>query len=208
MTRLFIVRHGETEWNKLGLLQGSSEIPLADAGREQALQMALALSGLVSPDAVLVSSPLSRAHHTGLALGARLGLPVAVDERLRERAYGVWEGITPEAREEGWPQAVADWHAHGNPHIEGFEVHADVSARMVEAIEEWADRAPSDLVVFSHGSSARIGMMGLLGLPLTHRTLGNLGNTCWSRLRRRPDGTWTLERHNVWVDVLYPGLAG
>ena len=83
----------------------------------------------------------------------------------------------------------------------------DAGGRMSEAIEEWASRAPSDVVVFSHGSSSRIGMMGLLGLSLSHRTLGNLGNTCWSRLRRRPDGQWTLERHNVWVDVLYPGVG-
>lgn len=207
MTRVFIVRHGETEWNALGLLQGSSEIPLSDAGREQAQQMATALATLVSPGAVLVSSPLSRAHDTGLALGSVLDAPVAVDERLRERAYGPWEGITPEARAEGWPQQVRDWHEGGNPHLDGFEVHDVVAARMVEAIEEWAAKAPGDLVVFSHGSAARIGMMGLLGLALHHRTLGNLGNTCWSRLRRRPDGRWTLERHNVWVDVLYPGVG-
>jgi probable phosphoglycerate mutase len=112
--------------------------------------------------------------------------------------------MTPEAREAGWPEQVKEWHDHGNPHIDGFEVHDVVAARMVAAIEEWAERAPGDLVVFSHGSSARIGMMGLLGLPLEHRTLGNLGNTCWSRLRRRADGSWTLERHNVWADTLYP----
>lgn len=205
MTRLFIVRHGETEWNALGLLQGSSEIPLADAGREQARLMAAALARLVTPDAVLASSPLSRAHDTGLALGAALGVPVAIDERLRERAYGPWEGITSEAREAGWPEQVRAWHEGGNPHLEGFEVHDAVSARMVEAIEEWAVRAPGDLVVFTHGSAARIGMMGLLGLSLSHRTLANLGNTCWSRLQRRESGEWTLERHNVWVDALYPG---
>ena len=208
VTRLFIVRHGETEWNTLGLLQGAVDIPLSDAGRGQALQMASALSRLVAPDAVLVSSDLSRAHDTGLALGAELGRQVSVDPRLRERAYGVWEGITPEEREERWPEQVAEWHAHGNPHIDGFEVHELVRARMVEAIEEWADAAPSDLVVFTHGSSARIGMMGLLGLSLDHRTLGNLGNTCWSRLRRRYGGDWTLERHNVWVDALYVESQG
>ena len=202
MTRLFVVRHGETEWNALGLLQGAVDIPLADAGREQAQTAALALSKLVAPDAVLVSSPLSRAHDTGLALGAVLGVPVAVDERLRERAYGVWEGITPEAREAGWPQEVAEWHEHGNPHIEGFEVHDVVRDRMVGAIEEWAARAPGDLVVFSHGSSSRIGIMGLLGLPLEHRTLGNLGNTRWSVLSRAETGAWTLLRHNVGVDAL------
>ncbi|MGC4175008.1 histidine phosphatase family protein [Demequina sp.] len=205
MTRLFIVRHGETEWNKLDLLQGSTDIPLSDAGREQARIMAAVLSQLVSPDAVLVSSPLSRAHDTGLALGAVLGVPVALDDRLRERAYGVWEGITPEARLAGWPAEVEEWHAHGNPGIEGFEVHELVAERVAASIEEWAGRATSDLVVFSHGSSARIGMMGLLGLSLNHRTLGNLGNTCWSRLRHRPDGRWQLERHNVWADVVYVG---
>lgn len=204
MTRLFVVRHGETEWNKLGLLQGASEIPLAASGREQARSMAAALGRLVSPDAVLVSSPLSRAHDTGLALGAVLGAPVAIDARLTERAYGVWEGITPEARQAGWPAEVEEWHLHGNPHIDGFEVHDTVSARMVTAIEEWAERAPGDLVVFSHGSAGRIGVMGLLGLPLDHRTLGNLGNTCWSQLTRRGPGEWTLNRHNMSAAMLGP----
>jgi len=205
VTRLFIVRHGETEWNTLGLLQGTSDIPLSSAGRDQAARMASTLSQLVGPDAVLVSSHLSRALDTGKALGAALGTDVAVDARLRERAYGVWEGITPEQRERRWPREVAAWHAHGNPGIEGFEVHEQVAARMVAAISEYAQKAPGDLVVFTHGSSARIGMMGLLGLSFEHRTLGNLGNTCWSRLRHRPDGRWTLERHNVWADVVYVG---
>jgi len=131
-----------------------------------------------------------------------MGLPVAVDERLRERAYGVWEGITPAEREDRWPAEVAQWHAHGNPGIEGFEVHDLVKDRMVAAVEEWAARAPSDLVMFAHGSSSRIGIMGLLGLPLEHRTLGNLGNTRWSVLERGDSGTWTLLRHNIGVDAL------
>ena len=202
MTRLFIVRHGETEWNALGLLQGAVDIPLSDAGREQAARAASALAQLVSPDAVLVASPLSRAHDTGLALGAALGAPVAVDARLRERAYGVWEGITPEEREERWPVEVAEWHAHGNPGIEGFEVHDLVRERMVAAVDEWVARAPGDVVMFSHGSSARIGIMGLLGLPLDHRTLGNLGNTRWSVLSRGESGSWTLLRHNIGVESL------
>jgi len=204
MTRLFVVRHGETEWNQLGLLQGSSEVPLAPSGVEQARDMAVALSRLVSPDAVLVSSPLSRAHDTGLALGAVLGTPVAVDARLTERAYGVWEGITPEEREARWPEEVERWHLHGNPGIPGFEVHDVVALRMVEAIEEWAAKAPADLVVFTHGSAGRIGVMGLLGLPLDHRTLGNLGNTCWSRLTSRGPRQWTLDRHNVSAAMLWP----
>ena len=205
MSRLFIVRHGETEWNARGVLQGASDVPLGKAGREQATQAAQALQTLVAPDATLVSSPLSRAHDTALELARHLGGEVHVDDRLRERAYGEWEGITPEARLEGWPDAVAAWHEHGDPGIAGFEGHDDVRARMVESLEQWSRAAVSDLVAFTHGSSARMGTMGLLGLPLTHRTLGNLGNAAWSRLRRNDDGTWTLERHQVTVATLWTG---
>jgi probable phosphoglycerate mutase len=204
VSRLFVVRHGETEWNALGLLQGSSDVPLSDVGREQAARMASVLGRLVSPDAVLVSSPLSRAHDTGLALGDALGLPVALDARLIERAYGVWEGITPEERAAKWPEAVEEWHAHGNPHIPGFEVHDAVRARMVAALEEWCADAQGDVVAFTHGSSGRIGVMGLLGLPLTHRTLGNLGNTAWSRLTRLAAGDWSLDRHNMTAAMVGP----
>jgi len=204
VTRVFIVRHGETEWNARGWLQGRSEVALSEVGHAQAVRAAAALAGLVTPDAVLVSSPLSRAHDTGLALAAALGTVVAVDPRLRERDYGPWEGITPEARESGWPSEVEAWRSGGNPNLPGFEVHSEVRDRMVEAIEEWVVRVPSDLVVFTHGSSARNGMQGLLGLSLGHRTLANLGNTCWSRLSRRGAGEWTLERHNVSADQLYP----
>jgi len=207
VTRVFIVRHGETEWNTLGWLQGTSDIPLNDNGKNQARRMAAALATLVAPDAVLVSSPLSRARDTGVALGAQLGAAVELDERLVERAYGPWEGVTPADRAARWPEQVEAWHSGGNPHLEGFEVHDLVRDRMVEAVTEWASRTPSDLVVFTHGSAARIGIMGLLGLSLEHRSLSGLGNTCWSRLRSREDGRWTLERHNVSVDDLYPGAA-
>lgn len=197
MSRLFIVRHGETEWNALGLLQGAVDVPLAEAGREQAATAATVLSGLLSADATVISSPLSRAHDTALALGDQLGVPVHVDARLRERAYGPWEGVTAEDRERGWPDAVARWRSQGDPGIPGFEGHGAVRARMVASLEEWVAKAPGDVVAFTHGSSGRVGMMGLLGLSLEHRTLGNLGNAAWSRLTRHSDGAWTLDRHAV-----------
>jgi len=201
VTRLFVVRHGETEWNALGLLQGAADVPLAPAGREQAAVAAATLAEHVSADATIVASPLTRAHDTALALGDVLGVPVHVDDRLRERAYGEWEGVTAEAREQGWPREVARWRTHGDPGIPGFEGHDAVRERMVEALEEWVERAPGDVVAFSHGSSGRVGIMGLLGLSLEHRTLGNLGNAAWSRLTRHDDGAWTLERHAVTAET-------
>ncbi|WP_084103191.1 histidine phosphatase family protein [Demequina sp. NBRC 110056] len=200
--RVFVVRHGQTTWNVEGLLQGSSDVPLTALGHSQAVASAKVLGRIVGPGATIASSPLTRALHTAEAIGQVLGVAPVPDDRLRERAYGVWEGITPEARLAGWPDEVREWRAHGNPHLEGFEQHDSVRARMVEAIEEWADAATGPLVIVTHGSSGRVGLQGLLGLSLEHRTLGNLGNAAWSRLARRGRGEWTLERHNVTPDLV------
>ena len=199
MTRVFIIRHGETEWNSAGLLQGSADIELTERGREQARLAAAVLAEHLSPGVTIVSSPLVRAHDTALEIAQEIGTTVHVDDRLRERAYGVWEGITPEERQRSWPEAVQRWREHGNPEVPGFEVHDEVQARMVASIEEWVERAPADVLIASHGSSSRLAMMGLLGLPLNHRSLGNLGNCEWSRLTRHAGGDWTLERHRLSV---------
>ena len=194
--RVFVVRHGQTTWNVQGLLQGAADVPLTDAGRAQAEASARVLRRVIGPGSTVATSPLSRAHDTARAIARELEVEAHPDERLRERAYGVWEGITAEERENGWPEEVAMWREHGDPDVEGFEHHDSVRARMVESIEEWADRSAGPLVIVTHGSSGRVGMQGLLGLSLEHRTLGNLGNACWSRLNRRAEGEWTLERHN------------
>ena len=195
--RVFVLRHGQTTWNVSGLLQGAADVPLTVEGRQQAAATAAVLGRLVGPGATIASSPLSRASDTASAIATELGVKAHHDDRLRERAYGVWEGISPEERESGWPDEVRAWHEHGNPKIEGFEDHFSVRDRMVAAIEEWADEATGPLVVVTHGSSGRVGLQGLLGLPLDHRTLGNLRNAAWSRLTRRGRGDWTLERHNL-----------
>ena len=203
--QVYVVRHGQTEWNVAGLLQGSSDVALTEAGRQQARETAAALAEVVPAGATVVTSPLSRAHDTAVAIARELSGAATVDERLRERDYGVWEGITPAERESGWPDEVRAWREHGDPDIPGFERHDTVRTRMVEAIEEWADAVAGPLVVVSHGSSARVGMQGLLGLSLTHRTLANLGNAAWSQLTRRARGDWTLERHNLTPDLLGAG---
>ncbi|WP_062072315.1 histidine phosphatase family protein [Demequina sediminicola] len=210
--QVYVIRHGQTEWNALGLLQGASEVPLAPEGLRQAEATAEAMATLVGPDVTVVSSPLSRANETAQALARRVGVEVAVDDRLRERAYGVWEGITPQERASKWPAELEAWHTHGEPNIPGFESHNLVRQRMIAALEDWADAvreqntrgadADGTLAVFTHGSASRVGLQGILGIPLSHRTLGNLGNAAWSRLTRRERGDWTLERHHLTVETV------
>lgn len=97
--RLFLVRHGETDWNREGRLQGGQDIPLNGLGREQAAEAAGRLRELVNGYDGLdfIASPMQRARETMEILRFQLGLPpkdYRVDERLKELTFGEWEGFT------------------------------------------------------------------------------------------------------------------
>lgn len=97
--RLFLVRHGETDWNREGRLQGAQDIPLNALGREQAVEAAGRLRDLVKGYDGLdfIASPMERARETMEILRFQLGLPpkdYRSDERLKELTFGEWEGFT------------------------------------------------------------------------------------------------------------------
>ena len=96
MTTLLLVRHGETDWNAAGRLQGHTDRPLSDYGREQARRLADELAN-EELDAIYASD-LARARETAEIVGARLNLPVVLDRDLREKDWGTWEGLTPPER--------------------------------------------------------------------------------------------------------------
>ena len=102
MTKLLLVRHGETDWNRHGRWQGGSDTQLNDLGREQARALAEELDGEID---VLYSSDLARARETAEIVAAKLGLEVRLDPRLRERGFGSWEGLTTIEIEERFADA-------------------------------------------------------------------------------------------------------
>lgn len=130
MTRLIVWRHGNTEWNADGRVQGQTDVPLNDLGREQARAAAAVLAEL-RPDAI-VSSDLRRAADTAAALAALTGLPVRPDARLRERYFGHWQGLALSEVAERFPEEYARWRA-GDPdpgaEIETSTTSASGSAR-------------------------------------------------------------------------------
>jgi broad specificity phosphatase PhoE len=97
VTTLLLVRHGETDWNAEGRLQGHTDRPLSDLGRRQARQLAGELAS-EELDAIY-SSDLARARETAEIVGERLGLPVVLDPDLREKDWGTWEGLTSVERD-------------------------------------------------------------------------------------------------------------
>src|SRR5262245_48042281 len=92
LDRILLVRHGETEWNREGRVQGSTDVPLSDSGRQQVRTLAAALdrSGIQA----IWSSPQIRAAETAVILSSHLKVPVQHDDGLREIACGAWEGKT------------------------------------------------------------------------------------------------------------------
>jgi broad specificity phosphatase PhoE len=212
MTRLIVWRHGNTDWNAGLRVQGQSDAPLNDAGREQSVVAAAHLVKL-GPD-VILSSDLSRATETAAALAALSGLAVRTDPRLRERYYGHWQGLTLTEVAARFPTEHARWRA--GDHSPGAEIESldDLGKRVGEAFQEAADRwSGATTVIVTHGGAARMGMGHLLGWPASVlRALGPLYNCHWSELRhgaldragraaagdQHLDG-WQLRSHNVGV---------
>jgi broad specificity phosphatase PhoE len=139
MTELLLVRHGETDWNAEGKLQGHTDRPLNDYGRRQAQALADRLAG-DSIDAVYASD-LSRARETAEILAEKLSLPVVVDPDLREKNWGNWEGLTSDER------------LHIEFEGETTEAHRD---RTLSAVQRIVERHPDGrVVVVTHGGSLR-----------------------------------------------------
>lgn len=150
----WLVRHGETAWNAQRRLQGWRDIPLNDAGKEQALQLARHLaSGNFSPriDAVL-SSDLARAHETALTATAHLELPVITNPALRERNYGVYEGKTLTIVR-GRRAGLTDFDLRDpTAPVKDGEVLQDFAQRIRDAFETLAhEHRGQNVLVFSHG---------------------------------------------------------
>jgi alpha-ribazole phosphatase len=155
MTTLLLVRHGETDWNRTGRWQGQSDAPLNEHGREQARTLADELAG--EPITGIYASDLSRARETAEIIARRLGLPIAVDTRLREIDVGAWSGLTTAELESRFPEAVARWR-NGDPahSFDGGETYAAMGARVVAALDEIAARhAHEHVLVVLHGGPIR-----------------------------------------------------
>jgi broad specificity phosphatase PhoE len=148
---LLLVRHGETDWNADGRLQGHTDRPLSDFGRRQARQLGDQLEN--ERLEAIYSSDLARARETAEIVGERLGLPVVLDPDLREKDWGTWEGLTSVERDR--VEFVG----------ESTEAHQE---RMLRALRRISERHPGDgrVLVVTHGGSMRRVQTAAMGMAL------------------------------------------
>ncbi len=151
MTEIWMVRHGQTDWNRSGRFQGQTDIPLNEVG----LQQAQVLAGQLAQESfeAIYSSDLSRAYQTAEAVARVVHLPIQRDTRLREICQGEWEGLDLHQVIEKYNVDIRDsQHDPASSRAPGGESVAEVAARMSQAANEIAVRHPDGKVLLvTHG---------------------------------------------------------
>ena len=175
MTRFILVRHGQTEWNRVERFRGRVDVPLNDVGLAQAEATGQRVAAQWQP-AAIYSSPLSRAMATAQAIGHHTNVTVQVHQGLADIDYGQWHGLTPDEVKVRWPEIHAAWYLRPETaHIPGGETLADMRLRGLAAVNDLAAQHNEQTVVLvGHTVINRVILLAVL----------KLGNDRFWRLRQ------------------------
>ncbi len=194
-TRFLLIRHGETEWNIEGRLQGWRDSPLSAHGLGQAMRLAESLAG--AAPVALYCSDAGRALTTASAIGMRISQTPVQDPRLREISFGHWEGhisagMPPDilAAKEG----IMAMDPTCTQSLPGGESPATVSARVWSCLDELAHRYQgATVLVVSHGGVLASVLRTVLGIPAGAPRRYRIGNTAIVHLVRVGSSPWLLD---------------
>ena len=166
MGRLLIVRHGETSWNAEGRIQGHTDVGLSDEGDRQARMVAQRLAKL--PIDVAYSSDLSRASETAQWILEKREVALHAIPELRERYYGIFEGLTAEERQHRYPEMfTASLEKDLDFAPTGGESARQTCTRMAALVADLRRRHHEETVlIVGHGGSLRAAIIALMDFPL------------------------------------------
>ena len=186
MTDLILWRHGQTDYNLQGRIQGRVDIPLNETGREQARRAADGIAALAPTR--IVSSPLTRARATAEVLASLTGLGVEIDPGAADI-------------KKQWPDHYATWRAGGDLPRFSIESRRQTAERVGETLKTIAFDAGKDevIVAVSHGAATNLGATYLLGMdPQQWFGLRGMSNCCYALMRtsERPPG-WSVVKWNA-----------
>jgi len=186
MLRIYLVRHGQTAWNRVGRIQGHSDTPLDEVGRRQAHQVAQWLATRLQKPIAVYSSDLQRAFHTAEIIAHALRSPLYPESALRERYWGLWEGLTAEEVQQRFPE---HHFTYLYDPMMGTPPEAEPMRAFWERVRLFGrrliDQHPSgELVIVGHGGSLRVLLCdALAGDTQTYRRI-RLDNTSISIVER------------------------
>jgi probable phosphoglycerate mutase len=165
MTTIILVRHGQTEWNRIERFRGRADVPLNTTGLAQAEATGERVATKWTPVAVY-SSPLSRAVRTAEAVAVHFDLPVQIHPGLADIDYGAWQGLTPGEARQRWPEMIDAWY--NQPHLARIpdgEALDELRQRAMKTVKELSARhAGETIVLVGHTVINRIILLAVLGL--------------------------------------------
>lgn len=150
--KLYLIRHGQTDWNAAGKIQGGTDISLNEAGLEQARCLAKRME--TRPISQIFSSALRRAVTTAEAIGSTQNIPVHQVDGLEEVGFGAWEGLTWEEIQKDYPREFQRWQqspVEASP--PGGELQQDIRERCSRVMESILAQAKGDLAIVTHGAT-------------------------------------------------------
>jgi probable phosphoglycerate mutase len=164
-TRVILVRHGQTAWNRVERFRGRADVPLDETGLAQARATAERVARQWTPTAVY-TSPLGRARKTAEVIAAPLGLPVQPDDGLLDIDYGEWQGLTTEEVRLRWPEALTAWFAAPQTtRVPAGETLKAVRSRAVRSLGRiTSDHEGQTVCVVAHHVVNRLILLEVLGL--------------------------------------------
>ena len=192
--RLHLLRHGETDINAAGRLQGSMDSTLTPLGRRQAREVGIA--SLSWNPAAIYSSPLSRARDVAGQISALTGTPITIEPRITEMDMGALEGVTIQQMRDGWPDLYQGWRRDASSvTMPNGESLGDVQQRAMAAIDEFDERHDTDdtVIAVTHNFTIRCIVAAVLDLPLANinhmdLSLGSRTTITTGRRGRRLNG--------------------
>lgn len=192
LTRIFVVRHGETEWNRAKTYQGQMDSPLSALGIKQAQAVASALRD--EKIDVIYCSDLGRAFHTAQIVSEPHGLVVITDRRLRERHLGVFQGLKNDEMVAKYADDVAKYRSGDPDHIiPGGESSRQRYERSITCLQDIVAKHPGEnILIVTHGGVVRGFLEMVLHLPTNVKRRFSLYNAGIARLSLY-NGHWMMD---------------
>ena len=181
-TTVLLIRHGETEWNKLGKFQRCTDIALAGEGIKQAELLKNRLNGKFD---YIYASPLSRAFETANILASSTDKEVIIAPKIREINFGEWEGLTIHEIAEKYPEVFKAWRTDKTEsYICGGDSSINNAANRAKncVLDIVKKHKGKKIVIVAHGGIIKAGLIGLFGWDMTMYHKMALGNTCINKL--------------------------
>lgn len=194
---IYLIRHGETDWNKERRFQGQTDIPLNDNGRRQAKSLRESLKGKLPFDRIICSD-LCRARETAEIINEGSQSPIIIDPAFRELCFGKWEGMVfPDIKKE-YPLEAKYWSTAPHLlHISGGESLQELFGRVWPRFIYWTQlKDYRSMAVVCHGGTCGALLCGLLNKPLSELVTYIHGNTALNVAELNENGVYQMARVN------------